>query len=72
MRKDSVRTAQTRRDAVYGLDIILKEYEEAFDMKVSKDGTAEIFKVLLEGTATCNSICKHPKSLLPLDESLIF
>ena len=63
MRKDSVRAAQAKRDAVYGLDTILDEYEEAFGMKVSKDDTPEIYKVLLDGTSTCDSICKHPKRL---------
>jgi acid phosphatase (class A) len=63
MRKDSVRADQARRDAVYGLNTILEEYEEAFGMKISKDGTPEIYKVLLEGTATCDSICRLPKTL---------
>ena len=61
MRHDPERAAQATRDAVYGLETILTEFEEAFGMKVTKDDTTEIYKVLLEGTATCDSICTRPK-----------
>ena len=61
MRKDPKRAAQATRDAVYGLETILTEFEEAFGMKVSKEETPEIYKVLLEGTATCDSICTKAK-----------
>ena len=61
MRKDPERAAQATRDAVYGLATILTEFEEAFGMKVTKEDTPEIYKVLLEGTATCDSICTRPK-----------
>ena len=62
MRKDPERAAQAKRDAVYGLPTILEEFEEAFGMKISKEDTPEIYKVLLEGTATCDSICTLPKT----------
>ncbi len=62
MRKDPERAAEATRDAVYGLETILEEFEEAFGMKVTKEDTPEIYKVLLEGTATCDSICKIPKA----------
>ena len=61
MRNDPERAAQATRDAVYGLETILTEFEEAFGMKVSKEDTPEIYKVLLEGTATCDSICTKAK-----------
>ena len=61
MRKDAERAAQAERDAVYGLATILTEFEEAFGMKISEEETPEIYKVLLEGTATCDSICTIPK-----------
>lgn len=61
MRKDPERAAQATRDAVYGLETILTEFEEAFGMKISKEDTPEIYKVLLEGTATCDSICTKAK-----------
>ena len=56
MRHDPERAAEATRDAVYGLETILTEFEEAFGMKISKEDTPEIYKVLLEGTATCDSI----------------
>jgi len=62
MRKDPERAAQATRDAVYGLETILTEFEEAFGMKITKEDTPEIYKVLLEGTATCDSICTLPKT----------
>ena len=61
MRNDPERAAEATRDAVYGLETILTEFEEAFGMKISKEDTPEIYKVLLEGTATCDSICTIPK-----------
>ena len=61
MRKDPERAAQATRDAVYGLETILTEFEEAFGMKITKEEMPEIYKVLLEGTATCDSICTRPK-----------
>ena len=61
MRKDPERAAEATRDAVYGLPTILTEFEEAFGMKISQEETPEIYKVLLEGTATCDSICTIPK-----------
>ncbi len=61
MRKDPERAAQATRDAVYGLETILTEFEEAFGMKITKEDTPEIYKVLLEGTASCDSICTKPK-----------
>ena len=62
MRKDPERAAQAARDAVYGLATILTEFEEAFGMKITKEDTPEIYKVLLAGTATCDSICTLPKT----------
>ena len=61
MRKDPERAAEAKRDAVYGLETILEEFEEAFGMRITKEDTPEIYKVLLEGTATCDSICTLPK-----------
>ena len=49
------------RDAVYGLDCIIREFSEPFGLKISKEETPEIYKVLREGTATCDSICTYPK-----------
>ena len=62
MRNNEERAAEATRDAVYGLETILTEFEEAFGMKISKEKTPEIYKVLREGTATCDSICTIPKA----------
>lgn len=62
MRNDPERAAEATRDAVYGLQTILTEFEEAFGMKISAEETPEIYKVLLDGTSTCDSICTIPKS----------
>lgn len=61
MRNDPERAAEATRDAVYGLATILTEFEEAFGMKITPEDTPEIYKVLLNGTATCDSICKVAK-----------
>ena len=62
MRNDAERAAEATRDAVYGLATILTEFEEAFGMKITPEGTPEIYKVLLDGTATCDSICTVAKA----------
>jgi acid phosphatase (class A) len=61
MRNDPVRADIAVRDAVYGLDCIIREFSEPFGLKISKEETPEIYKVLREGTATCDSICTLPK-----------
>jgi len=61
MRNDKVRADIARRDAVYGLDCIIREFSEPFGLKISKEETPEIYKVLRDGTATCDSICTIPK-----------
>ena len=62
MRKDPERAAEATRDAVYGLETILTEFEEAFGMKITPEDTPEIYKALRDGTATCDSICTIPKA----------
>jgi acid phosphatase (class A) len=62
MRNDKERADIAIRDAVYGLDCIIREFSEPFGLQISKEETPEIYKVLLEGTATCDSICKEPKT----------
>jgi acid phosphatase (class A) len=61
MRNDSERAAIAIRDAEYGLDCIIREFSEPFGLQISKDETPEIYKVMREGTATCDSICTIPK-----------
>ena len=61
MRNDKERADIAIRDAEYGLECIIREFSEPFGLKISKEETPEIYKVLREGTATCDSICTIPK-----------
>jgi len=61
MRRNPERVAEAIRDAVYGLETILTEFEEAFGMKITAEDTPEIYKLLLDGTASCDAICIIPK-----------
>jgi acid phosphatase (class A) len=61
MRNDKERADIAIRDAVYGLDCIIREFSEPFGLQISKEETPEIYKVLRDGTATCDSICTLPK-----------
>ena len=62
MRNDKERADIAIRDAVYGIDCIIREFSEPFGLQISKEETPEIYKVLREGTATCDSICTIPKA----------
>lgn len=61
MRNNPERAAMALRDAVFSLETILTEYEEAFGMKITKEGTPEIYKLLLDGTETAHNIGSNPK-----------
>ncbi len=60
-RLDTVRANIAIRDAVYGLETIISEFSEPFGLQISAEGTPEIYKVLKDGLATCDSVCKLPK-----------
>ena len=60
-RLDPERADMAIRDAEYSLDRIIKEFSGPFGLEISREGTPEIYKVLQEGTATCDSICTNPK-----------
>ena len=62
MRENPERSAMAKRDAVYGLDCICREFAEAFGLKVSKEATPEIYKLLLDALPTCDNICIDPKN----------
>ena len=61
MRNNKERADIAIRDAVYGLDCIIREFSEPFGLQISKEETPEIYKVLRDATATCDSICTLPK-----------
>lgn len=85
-RKDSLRTAIAIRDAVYGVETVAREFSIPFGLVISKETTPEIYKLLEESLATCDSICTMPKeywhrtrpfvyfnepTLVPHDESVL-
>lgn len=61
MRLNEERADIAKRDAVYGVDCICQEFSEPFGLPLSKEGTPEIYKLLLDATSTCDSICYEPK-----------
>lgn len=61
MRLDKERADIATRDAVYSLDCIIREFSEPFGLQISKEDTPEIYKVLSDGTATCENIGILPK-----------
>ena len=61
-RQDSVRADIALRDAVYGAKTIVNEFSPIFGLQISPEETPEIYRVLEEGLATCDSICTLPKS----------
>ena len=60
-RLDTVRANIAIRDAEYSLERIIKEFSGPFGLEISRERTPEIYRVLQEGTATCDSICTNPK-----------
>ena len=61
MRLNPERAEIAKRDAVYGLETIIAEFSEPFGLQISKSGTPAIYKLMLDATATCDSICTLPK-----------
>lgn len=62
LRKESVRSDIAKRDAVYGLNTIIAEFSEPFGLQISPQGTPQIYKLLRDALATCDSVCTLPKS----------
>lgn len=62
MRNYSERANIAIRDAYYGLNTIINEFSVPFGMQISETGTPQIYKLLKEALATCDSICTLPKN----------
>ncbi len=60
-RLDPERAAIAVRDAVYGVDCIMREFSEPFGLQMSKEDTPEIYKLLRDASETCDYICIEPK-----------
>ena len=61
MRLNTERAAIAYRDAVYGVDCNCQEFSEPFGLTISPEKTPEIYKLLVDATSTCDSICHNPK-----------
>lgn len=60
-RLDPVRKDIAIRDADYGMGVVMREFSVPFGLQISREGTPEIYKLLRDATATCDSICTLPK-----------
>lgn len=60
-RLDEGRAEIAKKDATYGVDYICEEFSEPFGLELSKEGTPEIYKLMLDAFSTCDSICYEPK-----------
>ena len=61
-RNDSVRAAIAYRDAVWSYDALFAEFDVPFGLKISKEGTPEIYKYLMNSLATIDQTRVAPKA----------
>ncbi|MCR5561406.1 MAG: phosphatase PAP2 family protein [Bacteroidales bacterium] len=61
-RLDSVRLSRARREAIWDLDTTIVILGEAFGMKITPEGTPNIYRVLKRGTKTIEDIRFRPKA----------
>ena len=60
-RQDEARAAQAQRDAVYSMQTIIDEYGPLFGLEITKEGTPEIYSILQDVCASCDSIYTDAK-----------
>lgn len=61
VRRDHVRDSIAKLDAEFSLRLIIQEFSEPFGLQISYEETPEIYKVLRDGTNTCDKITSIPK-----------
>jgi len=61
-RSDTVRMAIAERDAVWSFDALLAEFSVPFGMKISKESTPEIYKLMVNSLATIDQMRVEPKA----------
>lgn len=61
MHLDEARCAQARRDAVYSMQTIIDEFGNIFGLEITKEGTPEIYSILQDVCASCDSIYSDAK-----------
>lgn len=66
------RAAIAVRDARYGLATIIREFSVPFGLQISRQNTPEIYTLLRDALATCDSICKIPKQTYMRQRPFLF
>ncbi|MBQ6965695.1 MAG: phosphatase PAP2 family protein [Bacteroidaceae bacterium] len=61
MRQDEARAAQAQRDAVYSMQTIIDEFGGLFGLEITKEDTPEIYSILQDVCASCDSIYSDAK-----------
>ena len=61
-RSDSARAAIAYRDAVWNYDSLFAEFDVPFGLKISKEGTPEIYKYLVNSLSTIDQTRVVPKA----------
>ena len=62
MRQDEARAAQAQRDAVYSMQTVIDEMGPLFGLEITKEGTPEIYTILQDVCASCDSIYSDAKA----------
>jgi len=62
MRQDEARAAQAQRDAVYSMQTVIDEMGPLFGLEIMKEGTPEIYTILQDVCASCDSIYSGAKA----------
>ena len=62
MRQDEARAAQAQRDAVYSMQTVIDEMGPLFGLEITKEDTPEIYTVLQDVCASCDSIYSGAKA----------
>ena len=60
------------RDARYGLATIIREFSVPFGLQISRQNTPDIYTLLRDALATCDSICKIPKQTYMRQRPFVF
>ena len=62
MRLDEARCAMAQRDAVYSMETIIEEFSGIFGLEITKEDTPEIYSILQDVCASCDSIYSDAKA----------
>ena len=61
MRQNQERAEMAIRDAVYGMQTIIQEFCPILGLEITKEGTPELYTLLQDVGATCDSISNRAK-----------